>query len=515
MFACLYTPMSAPVSADEAGGSGPALVRLVDVARTCSPRVHVRSEWLVVVDIDGLARLFGGHQAVAEHLWQAAVAGGHREARVAVAATQTAAVLLASSRAGVTVVDAGAEAAALAPLPLHSLEILAPSPQPLAPGLSIVSRWGLRTLGELAALPAVEVSERLGQPGVVWQRWARGEDIEPLVPTPDEEVFEGTFEPEWPIENTEALSYVLDLLLDPLCRRLDRRDRAAAVLHLRLRLVTRETYARHLDLPAPMRDPVVLRTLLMLALEANPAPGGIDIVTLTIDPTPGRVIQESLLARAVPPPEQVATLMARLSALMGERRCGSPACVDSYRPGVFAMRPFTMDSRLPRASPGGESRGIPPVPSEPRGRVEGNPDSRLPRASHVGGESKGIPIRESRTPNPESRIPSPEPRVPVVAVRRFRLPVSARVSIEHGRPSVVRTERQNLQGGVVRACAGPWRTSGEWWQAPASTPTELDRLRGRAGWNRDEWDVALSDGAIYRIFEDRDSGRWFVDGIVD
>jgi hypothetical protein len=35
------------------------------------------------------------------------------------------------------------------------------------------------------------------------------------------------------------------------------------------------------------------------------------------------------------------------------------------------------------------------------------------------------------------------------------------------------------------------------------------------GWNRDEWDVSLSDGAVYRVFRDRDHDRWFIDAIVD
>jgi len=34
-------------------------------------------------------------------------------------------------------------------------------------------------------------------------------------------------------------------------------------------------------------------------------------------------------------------------------------------------------------------------------------------------------------------------------------------------------------------------------------------------WDRDEWDVALSDGAVYRIFQDRATGGWFIDAIVD
>jgi len=34
-------------------------------------------------------------------------------------------------------------------------------------------------------------------------------------------------------------------------------------------------------------------------------------------------------------------------------------------------------------------------------------------------------------------------------------------------------------------------------------------------WNRDEWDVSLSDGAVYRVFRDRDADRWFIDAVVD
>jgi hypothetical protein len=34
-------------------------------------------------------------------------------------------------------------------------------------------------------------------------------------------------------------------------------------------------------------------------------------------------------------------------------------------------------------------------------------------------------------------------------------------------------------------------------------------------WDHDEWDVALTDGAVYRIFQDRATGGWFIDAIVD
>jgi len=49
--------------------------------------------------------------------------------------------------------------------------------------------------------------------------------------------------------------------------------------------------------------------------------------------------------------------------------------------------------------------------------------------------------------------------------------------------------------------SGPWRTTGEWWRPDS--------------WDHDEWDVALSDGAIYRVHKDRVLDKWFVEGEYD
>jgi protein ImuB len=202
---------------------------------------------------------------------------------------------------------------------------------------------GLRTLGELAALPAADLVARMGRAALAWQAIARGEDIRPLVPALAEERFESSIELEWPIEDLEPLSFVLTRLLEPLSTRLERRDRGAAVLHVLLRLVTREVYARRLELPSPMRDVRTLRTLALLDLETHPPAAAVDGVTIVIDPTPGRVLQHTLFTRAHPTPEQVSTLLARLGALMGQDRFGAPATVDSYRPGAFAMTAFATE----------------------------------------------------------------------------------------------------------------------------------------------------------------------------
>jgi protein ImuB len=345
-------------------------------------------------------------------------------------------------------------------------------------------------LGELAALPSRDLSARLGRRGLMWQLIARGQDLGPLVPTLAEERFESSIELEWPIEGLEPLSFVLTRLLEPLSTRLERRDRGAAVLHVRLRLAVPRSakvhgddgarvdlHARRLELPAPMRDVRTLRTLALVDLESHPPDAPIESVAIVIEPTPGRIVQHTLFTRAQPTPERVSTLLARLTALMGHDRIGAPATVDSHRPGAFAMKPFSVASLAPPST----------LASAPIAAL-------------------------------------------VSSLRRCRHPVPARVAAAHGRPLRVTTDRRGFAGGDVIAAAGPWRTSGEWWAEAragraggagqpgadqSAVKGESVGLPAPAPWDRDEWDVALGDGGVYRIFRDRVTDGWFIEGIVD
>src|SRR5688572_19466761 len=320
---------------------------LVDVAAEFSPRYEVTGPRDVTLDLSGLARLFGSARAIADELQRTAAERDLR-VRVAIAGTATAARLLAhGAHHDVTVIDPGGEADALAPLPLGVLAIVAnengsnvPSDPHDSNGFTTFRKWGLKTLGDVARLPSDAVAARLGQTGVQLQRLAHGEDPRPLRPAVPRERFEQALDLEWPIDGLEPLSFVLGRLMEPLAAHLDRRGRGAAVLHVRLHLVTRAVHERALQLPAPMKDARTLRTLALLDLDSHPPAAAIDRVVVAVVPTPARVLQFSLLTRPLPSPEQISTRMARLSALMGEGRCGSPVVVDTWQPGAFAMKPF-------------------------------------------------------------------------------------------------------------------------------------------------------------------------------
>ena len=526
MFACLYAPPRGLAFRSDDGVPRAKHVtdQLVHLAREYSPRIEIHGDNLVVLDTTGLTSMFSNARELGATLRRSAADRG-LYLRIAVAFTRTAALLVVQARSGLTVIEPGREAGTLASLSLDVLKALA-----LAQGtatrmrrgtrvtsaalaipafalLSTVRRWGVRTLGDLVRLPSAELFERLGSGGLTLQRFARGEDEGPLVPVPVEERFESSLVLEWPIEGIEPLSFVLSRVFDQLCARLDRAGVGAAVIHVRLKLVTREVHTRTLQLPTPLRDPRVLRALVLLDLESHPPTAGIDQVTVVVDPVPTRTQQFSLLERARPSPEKVSTLVARLTALAGEGRCGSPALVDSHDTAGFEMQSFgnntirsgsSTHSTTTRTAPlrtGQDRRGVDRV-----------------RETPVDGDWRPFNNNGDRRPCNNNTELSP-------MLRRFRVPVAARVRVRKGRP--VRVVAPRVSGGEVVHWAGPWRTSGQWWtDAPApkvrgESPASYRMQRDASPWDRDEWDVSLTDGGVYRIFHDRRVDRWFLEGMVD
>ena len=106
------------------GAEGTARDSLDAVAREFSPRIEAHGERECTLDLSGLARLFGDARAIAQELRRTAADRGLR-VRVAIAGTRVAARLLVRHRAGITVIEPGTEAAALAALPIALLEQIA------------------------------------------------------------------------------------------------------------------------------------------------------------------------------------------------------------------------------------------------------------------------------------------------------------------------------------------------------------------------------------------------------
>ena len=429
MFACLH-------------GNG----NLTALAFEFSPLVEQTAPDTVTLDASGLDRLWGFPQDVA-----AAIARRAAEIRVkiniALAANPDAAICAARGFPGVSIVPQGDEAKFLGPLPLACL---APSPELL----ETLERWGIRRFRDLAALPPLGIAERLGPEGLRLRELARGEAERKLVPLDPPLEFEDQIELEYPVELLEPLAFLLARLLNGVAARLATRALATDELRLRLKLENRATDERTLRLPVPSLDTKAFLKLLQLDLAAHPPEAPIVHVWMGMNPVKPRAAQGGLFVPLAPEPVKLELTLARIQALVGEARVGSPELIDTHRPEGFQM----VKMGQPKSKWG---RRSPFVVCQPAlwGR----------RSSFV---------------------------VCQLALRFFRPPRSARVSLSSNQPSFIAAD--GIRGQVLEF-AGPWRTSGDWW---TTNP-----------WSRDEWDIALSDGALYRIYcEPR---GWFVEGSYD
>jgi protein ImuB len=429
---------------------------LLDLGWSISPHVEDHAPNEIAVDLAGLETLLGSPENIAAEIIRRTSELG-LAAHVAISANLDVAIHAARGFPGITVIPVGAEAGRLGPLPIG---VLSPSTD----AAETLDRWGIRSCAALAALPPLQLSERLGREGVRIHAHARGKSVRALILAEPESFFEEEMELDEAVEDIEPLSFLLGRLLDQLCARLVARALSAAAIHLRFDLgdifeyeaapdvtlpphfaerKTEKVYRKSLTLPVAMRDSKLLLKLIRLQLQSDPPPGTIVKIGLSADPARPRFSQTGLFLPSAPDPEKLELVVARLAKMVGENNVGAAELVDTHRPGAFRMVHFAS------------------APNEHK-------------AANAGTRTRARRSRACETTNPHAFAESLEaPRLTAV-FRIFRPPLHAHVELRSGSPA--RVFFRGMRGYVMSA-SGPWRTSGDWWRDDA--------------WLQDEWDLDI------------------------
>jgi len=465
---------------------------LLDAAWSVSPRVEDTAPDTVVLDIEGLSALFGADENIARELARRVAAIG-LAARVAVAANIEVAIHAARGFPGITIIPAGEERCRLGVLPVGVLTTEAET-------LDILERWGVETLQALAALPVLQLSERLGQEGVRLSELARGVRQRSLVLAQASSRFAEEMEFDDAVEELEPLSFLLGRLLDQLCARLEARALAIRAVRIRFELQPSferdfqtlkedlrtkpglKQYEKVLTLPVPMRNAKTLLKLLRLQLQGDPPAAPIQKIYMTADAAAPRVAQNGLFVPSGLDPEKLEVTIARLGKLVGEGNLGCAELLDSHRAESFRMSRF-----VALAERGKTVR-----------RVCG---ARQPFAAQ-GKQDAGVTKRGDKLEGV------------VTAFRVMRPAQAVRVELQDEQPA--RVYLRGMRGEVV-AASGPWRSSGDWWLEDA--------------WQQDEWDLSIAfpaaqkegeqkrgewpQAGLYRIYYDALRLGWFVRGVYD
>jgi protein ImuB len=290
--------------------------------------------------------------------------------------------------------------------------------------IAILHKWGVHTLGDLAALPPDQLGARLGPAAVLLWEQATGRATRLLRLVRPTEVFAEEIEFDYEIETAEPLLFVLHRFLEQLTLRLGALYLVAREMTFRLTFADQSQYAHRFHIPDPTNSVEILFRLLQTHLETFRAAHPIVAVSLVAEASRPTRQQFHLFETPLRDPNRLHETLTQLTGLLGKKRVGRPVLEDTHRPDAFHLEAFSWQ-----------------LPS------------------------------------------SPNEFMPMIgpALRRLRAGFSPTLAA----------------AAVTRQ--GPYRTSGDWWDAKK--------------WERTEWDLQLENGVVCRCREDREG--WEVEGMYD
>jgi protein ImuB len=321
--------------------------------------------------------------------------------------------------------------------------------------LAILHKWGIHTIGQLAALDKQQLGARLGPEAIrMWERTnGQSSRIIKLIRPP--ESFEESFEFENEIETAEPLLFMLRRFLGQLAIRLSGIYLVAKELTLRITFTDKQIYERIFKIPQPTNKVDLLFRMLHTHLENFKSEYPIVGVALSAQPIKPAREQFGLFETTLRNPHQLSETLARLTALLGADRVGTPVLEETHRPDAFRIEPFAWA---------------------------------LTSAAGNGGRSSA-----TSGPHPEARRSSLL-HMSRSVLRRFRPAISG---------SVFTSENWHLQSDRIRGQVvdqrGPYLFSGNWWDEKS--------------WVRAEWDLQLETGELVQCHESE--ATWRIDGIYD
>src|SRR5438477_4061129 len=216
--------------------------------------------------------------------------------------------------------------------------------------LAILNKWGIHTLGQLAALDKEQLVARLRPEAIrMWER-ANGRSSRVLKLIRPPESFQESFEFEREIETAEPLLFMLRRFLEQLAVRLAAIYLVAKELTLRLTFANsrqdepavagKEIYERVFKILQPTNDGDLLFRMLKTHLENFRSKHPIVAVALSAEPIKPAGEQFGLFETTLRNPHQLSETLARLTALLGGDRIGTPVLEETHRPDAFSMKPF-------------------------------------------------------------------------------------------------------------------------------------------------------------------------------
>jgi impB/mucB/samB family protein len=383
---------------------------LLAAAFTLSPRVERTATGVCTIDLQGLdeTRIEAQMRTCVAEL-----AASGLQARAGAAANPLLALYAAQHTDSVLAVRTARSFLASLPLTVAV---------PTTTHAAVLQGWGVKTLGDLTALPKAEIGQRLGTDGVLlWER-AAGEATRVLRLIEPSRTFVAEWEYDPPVESMEPLLFRLRRFADCVALELRGASVVAEKLTLVLRLEDDTEHQRDFRLPEASTDVDGWIRILHAHLETVRTSARVMGVRLLAQPARPTEKQDGLFDVGLKDPAAFWENLARLGAIVGDDRVGTPMLLDTWRPDAVALE------RPPETVPAPAEEPVHP----PRG----------------------------------------------LTLRRFRPPLPADVLLTDARPASL-TARDFSD--TIRFAHGPFRWSGSWWKPNETWQVEVWQVQTEKG----------------------------------
>lgn len=321
----------------DVSGDAAFLERLIFWARRWGPWSVADGTDGLLLDVTGVAHLFGGEAALLTDI-EARFAMQGLIVRLAMAPTQKAATALARHAATRTICDEACLGSALAPLRVSALQLGTETER-------LLDRLGLKTIGALIAVPRLSLMRRFAgvpverNPLVQLDR-ALGQQADPL-DAPTDHVHH--------IARARLAEPVMDItphlpdLVRTLCADLEGAGLGARALRMTIFRVDGMVRNKDVAFARASRDPAHILKLLEGKFDGVNPGFGFDLLTLETLNVEPLTEEQTGLDRARDTDADVAGLIDRLSARLGARNVTVSQWVESHVPERMEMQETSLD----------------------------------------------------------------------------------------------------------------------------------------------------------------------------
>ena len=321
---------------------------------------------------------------------------------------------------------------------------LAPSKVPLPAEIRrSLKEWGMNDLLAFVRLEKEDIGRRLGPEGVALWEAMKGRRSRLLKRVVGDPVFQSEMEMDQGLETLEQALFVIRRLLEEVCAALEAAGRVARSLELSWRTEEKARGGHGFTLPEATARVAPLFAMIESYLSGVRTDSPLRWIGLEAEPGDPLPRQRDFFEISGANPFRFQETLGRVQGFLGEEKVGMPVRGTSHPPDVYRLEPPTFQFRV---------------------------------------EEEDSLYRREMGPS----------------LRRFRPPRPVQVWCEGGLPVRLSWGRRSY---TLHAVRGPWRISGDWWDA-------------KARWSREEWDVQSGRNTYCRIVR-FPAGHWLWEGVYD